>query len=228
MTEQQIFNFDSNSIYSEENFIQDSSNLEAFNYLSRFPKWENRLINLYGEKKSGKTFLLNILKNKENFFYINHDEDLQKNFDSLFLKKKLIIDDISIDENLMFSLINNFILHNKYLIISSRVPITSSKVDLKDLKSRLRQFYLLEIKNPSDNLVYSLIMKFFSDNQVVIRKEIVENIVKKIDRSYLRIDDFLTKLNKVSIIKKKIGEHPEKKGDKTIDGEIINKDKNEL
>ncbi len=203
MTEQQIFNFDPNSIYSEENFIQDSSNLEAFNYLSRFPKWENRLINLYGEKKSGKTFLLNIFKNKENFFYINHDEDFQKNFDSLFLKKKLIIDDISIDENLMFSLINNFILHNKYLIISSRVPITSSKVDLKDLKSRLRQFYLLEIKNPSDNLVYSLIMKFFSDNQVVIRKEIVENIVKKIDRSYLRIDDFLTKLNKVSIIKKK-------------------------
>ena len=203
MTEQQIFNFDSNSIYSEENFIQDSSNLEAFNYLSRFPKWENRLINLYGEKKSGKTFLLNIFKNKENFFYINHDEEFQKNFDSLFLKKKLIIDNISIDENVMFSLINNFILHNKYLIISSRVPITSSKVDLKDLKSRLRQFYLLEIKNPSDNLVYSLIMKFFSDNQVVIRKEIVENIVKKIDRSYLRIDDFLTKLNKVSIIKKK-------------------------
>ena len=203
MTEQQIFNFDSNSIYSEENFIQDSSNLEAFNYLSRFPKWENRQINLYGEKKSGKTFLLNIFKNKENFFYINHDEEFQKNFDSLFLKKKLIIDNISIDENVMFSLINNFILHNKYLIISSRVPITSSKVDLKDLKSRLRQFYLLEIKNPSDNLVYSLIMKFFSDNQVVIRKEIVENIVKKIDRSYLRIDDFLTKLNKVSIIKKK-------------------------
>ena len=203
MTEQQIFNFDSNSIYSEENFIKDSSNLEAFNYLLKFPNWENRLINLYGEKKSGKTFLLNILKNKENYFYINHDEEFQKNFDSLFLKKKLIIDNISIDENVMFSLINNFILHNKYLIISSRVPITSSKVDLKDLKSRLRQFYLLEIKNPSDNLVYSLIMKFFSDNQVVIRKEIVENIVKKIDRSYLRIDDFLTKLNKVSIIKKK-------------------------
>ena len=105
MTEQQIFNFDSNSIYSEENFIKDSSNLEAFNYLSRFPKWENRLINLYGEKKSGKTFLLNILKNKENFFYINHDEEFQKNFDSLFLKKKLIIDNISIDENVMFSLI---------------------------------------------------------------------------------------------------------------------------
>ena len=203
MTEQQIFNFDSNSIYSEENFIKDSSNLEVFNYLSKFPKWENRLINLYGEKKSGKTFLLNILKNKKNFFYLNHKDEFEKDFDSLFLKEKLIIDNISINENKMFSLINNFILHNKYLIISSRVPITSLKVNLKDLKSRLSQFYLLEIKNPSDNLVYSLIMKFFSDNQVVIRKELIENIVKKIDRSYLRIDDFLTKLNKLSIIKKK-------------------------
>ena len=203
MTEQQIFNFDSNSIYSEENFIKDSSNFEAFNYLSKFPKWENRLINLYGEKKSGKTFLLNILKNKKNFFYLNHNDEFEKNFDNLFLKEKLIVDNVSIDENKMFSLINNFILHNKYLIISSRIPITSLKVNLKDLKSRLSQFYLLEIKNPSDNLVYSLIMKFFSDNQVVIRKELIENIVKKIDRSYLRIDDFLTNLNKLSIIKKK-------------------------
>ena len=203
MTEQQIFNFDNNSIYSEENFIKDSSNLDAFNYLSKFPNWENRLINLYGEKKSGKTFLLNILKNKKNFFYLNHEDEFEKDFDSLFLKEKIIIDNIFINENKMFSLINNFILHNKYLIISTIDPITSLKVNLKDLKSRLSQFYLLEIKNPSDNLVYSLIMKFFSDNQVVIRKELIENIVKKIDRSHLRIDDFLTKLNKLSIIKKK-------------------------
>ena len=88
MTEQQIFNFDTNFIYSEENFIKDSSNLDALNYLSKFPKWENRLINLYGEKKSGKTFLLNILKNKKNFFYVNHENEFEKGYDSLFLKEK--------------------------------------------------------------------------------------------------------------------------------------------
>ena len=105
MTEQQIFNFDSNSIYSEENFIKDSSNLEAFNYLLKFPNWENRLINLYGEKKSGKTFLLNILKNKKNFFYLNYEDEFEKDFDNLFLKDRLIIDNIFINENKMFSLI---------------------------------------------------------------------------------------------------------------------------
>ena len=203
MTEQQIFNFNSNLIYTEENFIKDDSNLEVFNYLSKFPKWENKLINLYGEKKSGKSFLLNILKNKENFFYIDNNDEFDKNFDNLFLKERLIIDGAFISENKMFSLIDHFLLHNKYLVLSSRGSITSHSIKLKDLKSRLNQFYLLEIKNPSDNLVYSLIMKYFSDNQVVIRKEIIENIVKKIDRSYLRINDFLTKLNNLSIIKKR-------------------------
>ena len=203
MTEQQIFNFNSNLIYSEENFIKDPSNHEVFNYLSKFPNWENKLINLYGEKKSGKTFLLNILKNKENFFFINNNAELEKKYDNLFSQEKLIIDSAFIDENKMFSLIDHFILHNKYLILSSRAPITSHSIKLKDLKSRLNQFYLLEIKNPSDNLVYSLIMKYFSDNQVVIRKELIEYIVKKIDRSYLRINEFLTKLNNLSIINKR-------------------------
>ena len=60
MTEQQIFNFKSSSAYLEDNFIKDISNKEALNFFSNFPKWDNKLINLYGEKKSGKTFLLNI------------------------------------------------------------------------------------------------------------------------------------------------------------------------
>ena len=45
---------------------------------------------------------------------------------------------------------------------------------------------------------------------------------------FLLLVPFTRKILFKIIIKKKIGEHPEKKGDKTIDGEIINKDKNEL
>ena len=70
MTEQQIFNFKSSSAYLEDNFIKDISNKEALNFFSNFPKWDNKLINLYGEKKSGKTFLLNI-KKKHNFLYLD-------------------------------------------------------------------------------------------------------------------------------------------------------------
>ena len=70
---------------------------------------------------------------------------------------------------------------------------------LHDLNSRFKQFYVIEIGNPSDQLIYSLILKFFSDNQVVIKKELVQHIVKKIDRSYVRINQFLSTLNNMSI-----------------------------
>ena len=62
---------------------------------------------------------------------------------------------------------------------------------------------MIEIQNPSDNLIYSLILKYFSDNQIVIKKDLVEYIVKKVDRSYSSIEKFLLKLNDKSIIKKK-------------------------
>ena len=68
---------------------------------------------------------------------------------------------------------------------------------------KLKEFLLIEILNPSDDLIYSLILKYFSDNQIVIKKDLVEYIVKKIDRSYSSIEKFLIKLNDQSIIKKK-------------------------
>ena len=77
------------------------------------------------------------------------------------------------------------------------------EIKLLDLKSRLKEFLLIEIQNPSDNLIYSLILKYFSDNQIVIKKDLVEYIVKKVDRSYSSIEKFLLKLNDKSIIKKR-------------------------
>jgi len=217
MTEQQIFNFDPASNFLEEDFIKDISNSDVMNFLKKFPNWENKLINIVGEKKSGKTFILQIFKNKNQFLYISNATEFKKKYDKLFDADKLILDSFEIDEERFFSLINNFILHKKYLIISSTEPLTRAKIKLQDLSSRLKQFFLLEIKNPSDELIYSLILKYFSDSQIIIKKDLIDYIVKKIDRSYSRINKFLLKLNDLSIIKKK-----------KIDYKLINEVLNEM
>ena len=217
MTEQQIFNFNSVSNFLEEDFIKDISNSDVMNFLNKFPNWENKLINIVGEKKSGKTFILQLFKNKNQFLYISNATEFEKKYDKLFDADKLILDSFEINEERFFSLINNFILHKKYLIISSTEPLTRAKIKLQDLNSRLRQFFLLEIKNPSDELIYSLILKYFSDSQIIIKKDLIDYIVKKIDRSYSRINKFLLKLNDLSIIKKK-----------KIDYKLINEVLNEI
>lgn len=203
MTEQRIFNFNNTKNFFEENLIRDTSNSNVLNFLDKFPNWETKLINIVGEKKSGKSFILQLFRKKNQFNYISNKEDFEKKYDELFLVDKLILDGFQINEDKFFSLINHFILHKKYLIISSREPLTMLEIKLLDLKSRLKEFLLIEIQNPSDDLIYSLILKYFSDNQIVIKKDLVEYIVKKIDRSYSSIEKFLIKLNDQSIIKKK-------------------------
>ena len=203
MTEQRIFNFNNTKNFFEENLIRDTSNSNVLNFLDKFPNWETKLINIVGEKKSGKSFILQLFRKKNQFNYISNKEDFEKKYDELFLVDKLILDGFQINEDKFFLLINHFILHKKYLIISSREPLTMLEIKLLDLKSRLKEFLLIEIQNPSDDLIYSLILKYFSDNQIVIKKDLVEYIVKKIDRSYSSIEKFLIKLNDQSIIKKK-------------------------
>lgn len=217
MTEQRIFNFNNTKNFFEENLIRDTSNSNVLNFLDKFPNWETKLINIVGEKKSGKSFILQLFRKKNQFNYISNKEDFEKKYDELFLVDKLILDGFQINEDKFFSLINHFILHKKYLIISSREPLTMLKIKLLDLKSRLKEFLLIEIQNPSDDLIYSLILKYFSDNQIVIKKDLVEYIVKKIDRSYSSIEKFLIKLNDQSIIKKK-----------KIDYKLINEVLNEM
>ncbi|WP_440696084.1 hypothetical protein [Candidatus Pelagibacter sp. HIMB109] len=217
MTEQRIFNFNNTKNFFEENLIRDTSNSNVLNFLDKFPNWETKLINIVGEKKSGKSFILQLFKKKNQFNYISNKEDFEKKYDELFLLDKLILDGFQISEDKFFSLINHFILHKKYLIISSREPLTMLEIKLLDLKSRLKEFLLIEIQNPSDDLIYSLILKYFSDNQIVIKKDLVEYIVKKVDRSYSSIEKFLLKLNDKSIIKKK-----------KIDYKLINEVLNEM
>ena len=217
MTEQRIFNFNNTKNFFEENLIRDTSNRNVLNFLDKFPNWETKLINIVGEKKSGKSFILQLFRKKNQFNYISNKEDFEKKYDEFFLLDKLILDGFQISEDKFFSLINHFILHKKYLIISSREPLTMLEIKLLDLKSRLKEFLLIEIQNPSDDLIYSLILKYFSDNQIVIKKDLVEYIVKKIDRSYSSIEKFLLKLNDQSIIKKK-----------KIDYKLINEVLNEM
>jgi len=203
MNQQKVLNFKFDNSYNERDFILDSSNEKALLFFNKFPDWENKLINLVGSEKSGKTFLLKILNKKNDFYYLNTFPENNEEFDKLFNFERFLLDLNELDEIKFFSILNHCIINDKYLVVTSLVPLTQLNLSLPDLKSRIKQFYILNIDIPSDQLIYSLILKFFSDNQVVIKKELIEFIVKKIDRSYPRINQFLVKLNDLSIERKK-------------------------
>ena len=203
MPKQEIIQFNEKKIFSKDDYIFDETNKSAFEIINSFPNWQNNLVNLVGPKKSGKSLLLKILEITHSFLYISEKSFQKDNLDTIFKSERLILDIDVLLEDKVFSIVNDFYTNKKYLVISSNKPLTNIQFKLKDLSSRFKLFNIIEILNPSDHLIYSLIIKFFSDNQIVIKKELVNFIVKKIDRSYLRVNNFLEKLNNQSIVEKR-------------------------
>ena len=109
----------------------------------------------------------------------------------------------NIDEKLIYSLLNIIEQDNKYLIVTSVIPIVNIDFSLNDLKSRSKNFLLQNIEKPDDELMFALILKNLSDRQISLDKKLINYIIKRIDRSYGKIFDFIYKIDELSLKKKR-------------------------
>ena len=84
------------------------------------------------------------------------------------------------------------------------MDINTYDFKFKDLYSRLREFFYLEIKKPDDEMCKMLMVKLFSDKQIIIKnKEIFDFVFKRLSRTYLDIYIFVEKLDRLSLEKKR-------------------------
>ena len=110
--------------------------------------------------------------------------------------------DFKINEKILYTLINIVDQEDKYLIITSKKPIVDINFKLNDLKSRAKNFLLQNIEKPDDDLIFAIILKNLSDRQISIDKKLINFIVKRVDRSYSKIFDFIYKIDETSLKEK--------------------------
>ena len=203
MTDQLLFKFPSKQIYLKEDFYVSPSNQEAYDFVNIWPKWFKRIVNIFGPSGSGKTHLTSIFKNKTSTMLIQSDELNDKVFLKFKIKEALIIENLkqSVSENILFSLWNTALQDNKYILITSEKPISSFKNKIPDLKSRVDSAEFIGIKLPSDDLISVILAKNFSDKQIKVEKKHIDYIIKRIDRSYEKISQFISTLDKYSLKK---------------------------
>ena len=58
--DQQLIDFQFDRSYKSEDFYVSKSNFFAFSLLESWPKWEKNILNIHGEKYSGKSHLSEI------------------------------------------------------------------------------------------------------------------------------------------------------------------------
>ena len=202
---QQIIKFDFEQNFKDEDFYVSNSNKHIFDLLNKWPKWEKNFLNISGERFSGKSHLINIFLKKFKGKKIE-----AKSLDNQILKEiklyqNIVLENLDkdIEEKLFYTFLNIIDQDNKYLIVTSEKPIVNIEFNLEDLRSRSKNFILQNIEKPNDELMFALILKNLSDRQVSIEKNLIDYIIKRIDRSYGKIFDFIYKIDEMSLKKKK-------------------------
>ena len=201
---QKIIKFKYGKNFNDDDFYISKSNEHIIKLFNIWPKWEKNFLNICGERFSGKTHLINIFLKKYNGTkfeakYLNNDI-----FKLVKIHQNIILENLdkNIDEKILFTLLNIVDQDNKYLIVTSDIPIVSINFKLPDLKSRSKNFLLQNIEKPDDNLIYALILKYLSDRQITLNQKLINYIIKRIDRSYRKIFDFICKVDEISLKRK--------------------------
>ena len=203
---QQLLNFDLEPNYAHDDFFVSKSNYFAYNLILNWPRWEKNIINLNGDKFCGKTHLTKIFIKKFKAFKIDAKNLSDDKINEFKIHQNFVLENFdqnSVNEKLIYSLINIVEQDNKYLIINSRKALNKYSFKLNDLNSRLKNCLNAKIELPDDSLMFAIILKNFSDRQIFTDKKIINYVIKNIDRSYSKICEFIYKVDQVSLQKQK-------------------------
>ncbi len=198
MNTQSIFNYYFSNEIDGDFFVNDT-NQNAFQIIDNTSFIQNIL--LFAPKKSGKTHLIyKWLKKNNSILYDNNLNEIIK------LKKNVAIDDIldNKSEEELFHIINHCKSYNLKIFATTSINLIDHKFLLADLYSRLRSFYYIKINLPDEEMCKILLTKFFYTKQIIVKnKEIFEFIFNRVSRSYNDIYEFVEKIDKLSLEKKR-------------------------
>ena len=197
MINQKIFNYKFNNNDNEFNFFVNETNFYAFNVLINN---SSNFSFLYGPNKSGKSFLAQLWLKKNNAIKLNnHYNKFLDNNANLLIDNLLLF-----DEEEVFHIVNQSILNNLKILITSNYKINEINFQFKDLSSRLKTFYNLEINQPNDEMLLNILTKLLVEKQFIITSnDIFEYILRRVDRTYEGINNIVNKLDILSLEKKR-------------------------
>ena len=188
-----------------EDYIVSSINKDAVIWLDIWPNWPSLGFIVCGPTGSGKSHLASALKTLSHGFIIEAKNLEESKLDDITENKCLIIEDIHKfkSEKLLLHIYNLMVERKNNLMFTSSLPISNINFKLLDLKSRILSMPQINIGLPDDELLKSLLVKQFADKGVLVDFEVINYLIKRIDRSFESIIKMVSRINTLSLEKSK-------------------------
>ncbi len=170
--------------YSRDELVVSGTNAQAASLIDRWPDWPSPVVVLAGPPGSGKTHLAQIWQERAQAVAIEQGR-IGEHLAGLGARPALIddIDNGPIDEHGLFHLINSVRGAGSTLLLTAKRFPSAWRVMLPDLISRLKAAATVEIHEPDDLLLAGVITKLFADRQIEVEPQVVQYLVRRIERS---------------------------------------------
>lgn len=187
--------------FSRDELIVSSSNQAAVALIDRWPDWNASLMVIAGPHGSGKSHLASIWAHNAQSLAIDPTVPGELG-NAVESGANILIDgvgDLPLDENALFHLINASREAGRFVLITSRRWPSQWPIRLPDLMSRIKSAPMVEIAEPDDELLSGVLLKLFSDRQIIIDPLVVRFLVSRIERSLATAQDIVARIDRAAL-----------------------------
>ena len=202
------FTFDLSFLPSHDrgDFFISSSNEMAVQFVEEWKNWPLRKHVLTGPKSSGKTHLSRIWAKMSAAKVVA----AKKIFDPEALSQThLLVEDVhtiagmDAQEKTLFHTHNLLQQKGFHLLMTGQGSPNRWKIVLPDLDSRIQGTRHVALEHPDDSLFTALLAKQFSDRQLFPAPEVLQYLLKRLERSHDAARRFVERADQVALSKKR-------------------------
>lgn len=201
VTRQLPLEFEHGSASGRDDLIVSDRLNAAVAIVDRWPDWPSPVVVLAGPTGSGKSHLASIWADRVGATRVSIDKPDPMVLEHAAAGPVLIedIDHTGFDETALFHLINAVREHGSAVLITSRIWPAGWHVSLPDLASRLKAATVVEIAEPDEELLAKVMVKLFSDRQLVVDDKIIAWLVARMERSLAAARIVVTRLDQLAL-----------------------------
>lgn len=185
---QLVLALDHSVSFAREDFLRGPSNATALALIESWPDWPDRIIALVGPEGSGKSHLAAIWAEATGARVLTAKLLAQIDLPAAFVTGALVLEDLEfagLDERALFHLLNLAREQGAFVLITSRSPLPTFPVAIRDLASRMRALPSVALAVPDDTLLRALIVKLAADRQIAMDEVLVNYLANRIERSFV-------------------------------------------
>lgn len=196
---------------SGEDFLTSPSNRPAWDAIRLWQQWPDRRLILTGPEGAGKSHLVQIWAALTGAVTASAIELTETRMVQLLEYEAVAIEDVDRIatlpgpakrqiEAILFHLFNLAGAGPVPLLMTDRGAPAHWRIETPDLASRVQAVAHVRIPEPDDELLASILKKLFTDRQMQVSDDVIEYLVRRIERSFASAERIVARLDRAALV----------------------------